>query len=410
MHHTLISADDSWILWAILVGWAAVSIYLEQRFKWAAKLTGAIIGLLGALILSNLYIIPTEAPTYDAVWNYVVPLAIPLLLFQANLKKIWNESGRMLIIFLISSIGTVVGVTLAFFALKNFIPDLDKIGGMETGSYIGGGVNFAALAAKFHTPGELVSSAVVADNLLMALYFFILIAIPALSFFRKHFRTPHIDAIERIEKGVDVDSTSQAATYWKRKDISLKDIAFAIGSAFVLVAISFKLASWFDKLIPSGDDVNFFFNLLNGLFGDNYLMLTTITVIAVTVFHRFFERIHGAQELGTFLIYIFFVVIGVPASIPLLIKNAPLLLVFVFIIIIGNMLVTFIFGKLFKFSLEEMILASNANAGGPTTAAAMAIAKGWTDLIVPILVVGTLGYIIGNYIGSAMQYFFSSLM
>ncbi|GGH77831.1 putative membrane protein [Pullulanibacillus pueri] len=407
MHQTLISANDTWVLWAILAGWAAVSIYLEQRFKWAAKLTGAIIALLGALILSNLYIIPTDAPTYDAVWNYVIPLAIPLLLFQANLRKIWNESGRMLIIFLISSIGTVVGVTLSFFFLKNAIPDLDKIAGMETGSYIGGSVNFAALAAKFHTPGELVSSAIVADNLLMAFYFFILIAMPALSFFRKHFRTPYIDAIEK-------DSTSgannQAASYWKGKEVSLKDIALAAGSAFVLVALSFKLANWFDKLIPSGDHVNFFYNLLNGLFGDHYLMLTTITVLAVSIFHRFFENINGAQELGTYLIYIFFVVIGVPASVPLLIENAPLLLIFVLIIIIGNMIVTLIFGKLFKFSLEEMILASNANAGGPTTAAAMAIAKGWTELIVPILVVGTLGYIIGNYIGTAMEYLLSHVM
>lgn len=397
--HTLIKPDDTWTLWAFLAGWAAVSIYLEQRYKWAAKVTGAIIALLGSLILSNLKIIPTDAPAYDTVWNDVVPLAIPMLLFQANIKKIWNESGKMLIIFLISSVGTVVGVFLGFIALKSYIPDLDKIAAMETGSYIGGGVNFAALAAKFHTPGDMVSSAVVADNLMMAIYFFMLIAIPALSFFRKHFRTPYID---ELEKNPPKEKETHAASYWKRKNISLKDIAFTAGSAFVLVAVSFKLADLFHKLIPSGEHVNFFFNLLNGLIGDHYLMLTTITVLAATIFHRFFDNLNGSQELGTYLIYIFFVVIGVPASVPLLIKNAPLLLVFVFIIIIGNLLITFIFGKLFKFSLEEMILASNANAGGPTTAAAMAVAKGWTELIVPILLVGTLGYIIGNYAGSAM--------
>jgi uncharacterized membrane protein len=63
------------------------------------------------------------------------------------------------------------------------------------------------------------------------------------------------------------------------------------------------------------------------------------------------------------------------------------------------MLVTFVMGKLLKFNLEEIILASNANIGGPTTAAAMAISKGWIELIGPIMVVGTLGYIIGNYFG-----------
>ena len=51
---TWIKADDIWSLWAIIVGWAAVSIYLEQRYHWAAKVSGAIIALLGALVLANL--------------------------------------------------------------------------------------------------------------------------------------------------------------------------------------------------------------------------------------------------------------------------------------------------------------------------------------------------------------------
>ncbi|EWG12979.1 hypothetical protein PBF_01110 [Cytobacillus firmus DS1] len=62
-----------------------------------------------------------------------------------------------------------------------------------------------------------------------------------------------------------------------------------------------------------------------------------------------------------------------------------------------------------KYDIEEILLASNANVGGPTTAAAMAIAKGWQDLIGPILVVGTLGYIIGNYVGTALGLWFSGL-
>jgi len=52
-----------------------------------------------------------------------------------------------------------------------------------------------------------------------------------------------------------------------------------------------------------------------------------------------------------------------------------------------------------KFSIEEIIIASNANVGGPTSAAAMAVSKGWTELIVPALLIGTLGYVIGNYYG-----------
>ena len=45
---------------------------------------------------------------------------------------------------------------------------------MMTGPYIGGGVNFVAMADSFTVPGELVSALVVADNLNMALYFCII--------------------------------------------------------------------------------------------------------------------------------------------------------------------------------------------------------------------------------------------
>lgn len=71
---------------------------------------------------------------------------------------------------------------IGFLALKNVVPDLNIVAAMMTGSYIGGNVNFAAMSGAFDAPGELVSATVVADNLLMALYFFVLIAIPSIGF------------------------------------------------------------------------------------------------------------------------------------------------------------------------------------------------------------------------------------
>ena len=77
--NSLISPDQTWILWAFLVGWAAISIVLEQKFTWASKLSGAIIALVGAMLLANMQIIPVESPVYDAVWSYVVPLSLSLI-------------------------------------------------------------------------------------------------------------------------------------------------------------------------------------------------------------------------------------------------------------------------------------------------------------------------------------------
>ena len=85
---SLIHSDNTWALWAILVGVAALSIWLEQRFRWAAKVTGCVIALIAMMLLSNFGVIPTESAVYDTVWDYVVPLAIPLLLFSAAANRI----------------------------------------------------------------------------------------------------------------------------------------------------------------------------------------------------------------------------------------------------------------------------------------------------------------------------------
>ncbi|PTF73256.1 DUF819 family protein [Staphylococcus chromogenes] len=388
---TIISPDQNWILLAFIVGWAAISILLEQRFKWAQLISGAILALLGAMLLSNFKIIPTEAPVYDMVWDYLVPLAIPLLLFQSNIKKIWRESQRLLVIFLIASIGTMIGVSIAFLLLHSSIPHLDKIAAMMTGSYIGGGVNFAALSAKFQTPSDLISSTVVADNSVMALYFMLLMILPQLRWVQKWFRT---------ETRTSKKETTEA-DYWQATPVHLYDIAIALGLSVAIVAVSFTISDILKQLIPSS------WGLLQALLsfvGDPYLLITTITLGLVMKFERFFEKLNGTNEFGTFMIYIFFVVIGIPASFHTIFKTAPLLFIFVLTILIFNLGLTLIVGRLFHFKIEEMLLASNATAGGPTTAAALAISKGWHELIGPILIVGTLGYVIGNYAGTLMYH------
>ena len=367
---TLISADNTWALFAILVVVAALAIWMEQKYKWAGKVTGCVIALIGAMILSNIRVIPTDAPAYDFVWSYVVPLAVPLLLFNANVKKIWKESGRVLVIYLISGIGTLVGGIVAFYLLHNQIADLHKIAAMMVGSYTGGSVNMVAMSDAFGASGDMVSSSVVADNLLMALYFFVLIAIPTIKFFLKKFKHPYIDEVEA--RKASGESENQAASYWKAKPVALIDIAEALAIAFAIVAISTAIADFFAGLIPTS---NFGLALLNGLLGNKYLIMPTLTMLLATIKPEFMGNIGGAQEIGTFLIHIFFAVIGVPASIYLIVTQAPLLLVFCAIIVGMNMIVSFVFGKIFKFNLEEICIASNANIGGPTTAAALAIAR-----------------------------------
>lgn len=402
--HTLIAPDNTIALLAVMCLGVAFSIWLEQKYNWASKVSGAIIALILAMVLANIGIIPTSCPLYDdVVWGIVVPVGIPLLLLQCNLNKIGKLTGKMLIVFLLGAVGTFVGALIAFFLLKGAyngsVSDLAGVASMMTGSYIGGGVNFAAMADAAGLKGtDVAAAATVADNLLMSAYFFVLIFIAGMKFFRSKFAHPHIDA---VEAGTDTSKT-QAAAFWSRKDISLKDIAIAVAYAVTVVWVSSMIGSFFTGLVPA-ENRTAIQDFVAKFFGSQYVWITTISVIVATFFSKPVEKMNGSQEVGTYLIYLFLFVIGVPANIMTVITKSPLFLVLCFIMVVVNMIFCFVGAKLCKASLEDAIIASNANIGGPTTAAGMAISQGWTALVGPAMLVGVLGYVIGNYAGTLVS-------
>lgn len=391
---SLVAPEDNWALFFILVLSVSIAIYLEQKYEWASKISGAIIALIFALVLSNLAIIPTHSVLYDdIIWGYAVPMGIPLLLLQCNMKKIWRETGRLTLIFLIGSVGTVVGALLAFALFKDMVPEPAGVAAMMTGSYIGGGVNFAALSTQFNVSGQTIGATTVADNLLMAIYFFVLIVFAGLKFFRKNFPHPLIDRVEKQGIG---DAKTQASAYWSRKDISLKDIAINVAYSVTVVYFSKVVAGFVGGLIP---DTSVGLQMLKTFIGSEYVWITTLSMIVATFAVDKVEKLNGSQEVGTYFIYLFLFVIGVPASIVEIITKTPALFLFTGTMVIVNMLFCFIGGKLLKFNLEDTIIASNANIGGPTTAAGMAISQGWSDIVGPAMLVGSLGYVIGTYAG-----------
>ena len=140
----LISPDQHWLLWTILIIAATFGIWAEKS-KIGSKISGAVMTILFTFVLSNLSIIPTNAPSYDIVWSYFVPLAIPLLLFNANLRKILKEAGPTLIAFTFGAIGTIIG-TLVSFSIIPLGSEGFKLAGIFCSTYIGGSMNYVASA------------------------------------------------------------------------------------------------------------------------------------------------------------------------------------------------------------------------------------------------------------------------
>jgi uncharacterized membrane protein len=123
-----------------------LSVHVGAEVCLGSKNTGAVIALLGALVWqTSTY--SNESPVYDAVWGYVVPVAIPMLLFKADLRKNMERKRKNVQSILVCGSRYCIGAIVATFALHSAIPQLGQIAGMMTASYIGGGVNFVAITA-----------------------------------------------------------------------------------------------------------------------------------------------------------------------------------------------------------------------------------------------------------------------
>ena len=369
----LIGPEQDFAIWAVLIALAGFGFWSE-RYPWGRKYSGVMLLITAAIVLANLRIIPTSAPAYDVVWDYLVPIAIPLLLFEADLKRIVRESGPTLIAFIIGSTTVVAGVIVGV-SLFDLGPKEAELAGIFTGTYIGGGLNFAAVAeATGMQDDSMLAAAVAADQVITNLHFLLIILLPGIAWMANRYPTHHMD------NAVVFDPESDGAVH-RIADLDIAGLLAALALAFALAATGKIIADLIDMTDYS------------------ILVITLLALTIATVFPRQIEKLSGYRETGNVMMFIFLASLGAGADIWKLIEIAPVLFAFASVIIVVHLVVLFGVGKMLKLDLAELAMASAVCIGGPASAPALASAKGWRDLLIPGLLLGSLGYAVGSFIG-----------
>lgn len=392
---SLVSTDDHATLWSMIALGTALAIWLEQRYRWAARLSAPVLALVIAMVLSNARIVPPTSPAYDFVGDWLMPLAIPLLLFRANLREIIRIGGRMFLVFHISAVGTLLGTALAVVVFKDAFGTSQTIqaAGLMAASYMGGSVNFMAIKTSYGVSENIANPLIVADNFVMAGMFVLLLSLGAARWIQRRFPHPH---------SADADpalATKRAAEHWQRKGISLLDIAWAFGFAFAVLAFATLTGKVMEALFAPDESRGMILDMAAVLLTNKFVLITCFSLFLATVLAVPLREINGPEELGAYLLALFLFTIGLPADLISVFRSAPLYFVFCGTIALVNLLFTLGIGRLLKQNLEELLVAVNANLGGAPSAAAMAISAGWPRLVLPAILVGVWGYVVGTPVG-----------
>lgn len=253
-----------------------------------------------------------------------------------------------------------------------------KIAAALTARHIGGAVNYIAVIEATGAPADMVAAALTADNVVVALYFILLLLLA------RNVSQPPVDS--SIKPAI---ASSSADITDDMEDSSGRFTAADGGIAVAISAIMCTASAFISSLIPVSIGI--------------IPMVTIVAVAMATLFPKQLAKYkHAASSIGMFFMQIFFAVSGTGGSLMSVLRRAPVLLLFSVVQLSVHLGLFLVAGRLFRFHRSEVLVASNANVGGPSTAAAMAGSKSWDRLVVPGLLVGVLGYSIGTFVSLAI--------
>ncbi len=252
---------------------------------------------------------------------------------------------------------------------------------MIAGTYTGGSINFNAVALHYKVveKGVIYTNTVAVDNVITTLWFFLTIAIPVvLQKIAPRIRSKS-DSKKDNEKINNLPPTDESET------LTLKSLSLLIGMSCFVIFISDYVAGFFqeqDIVIPS------------------ILILTTLALLLAQI--PVISKLKGNMLLGSWAVYLFLAVVGAFCDFAALGQSGSLsiaLLIFVSVTVLIHGVFTFGVGYFLKYDWQIIAIASQANIGGGTTALALAKNFKRNELILPSIIIGSIGNALGTYIG-----------
>ncbi|MEE4198243.1 MAG: DUF819 family protein [Bacteroidales bacterium] len=356
-----------------------IILYLCNKFSLLNKIGAVLLAYATGLILGNIGVLPDHAlQIQDIMTTLTIPLAIPLLLFSANIKSWFTIAGKTMLSMVIALFSVVIVVFAGFFIFRGQITELWKIGGMLVGLYSGGTPNLASLKLLLDVKPEAFIVTHTFDMIISAIYLLFLLTVGQKLFGyilpQYKNRTPD----EKQKK--DGLSFTNYWGFWNKK------YRMPLLAALGVSVIIFGIAGGLSLLVPE----------------NSQMVVVILTITTLGILGSFIPRINRIAktfDLGMYLILIFSVVVASMADITQFNGSAPELLAYISFVIFGALFLHVLFSRLFKVDADTVMITSTALICSPPFVPVIAGAIKNKEIIISGLTVGIIGYALGNYLG-----------
>lgn len=385
--------SDPLLLAALVALVTAGAFWLDWAVAPLSKVGASLLAILFGAILSNGGVVPAASPVYDGITGPVTSLAIAWLLLAVDLRDLKRAGPAMLTGFALAVVGTALGALVgALLFAGTFEENTWRLAGTLTGTYSGGSVNFVAVGRGLELPDELFAGATAADNVTTGLWLGATLVLPL--WLKRFYPTPVPLPVEELEEegagtaapegdGVRGGHHDDDHPFFLKRGMSTLDLSILLAAGLLLLVTS----EWVGALVPAVPSV---------------LWLTTFALIVGHT--RPFREPRGALQLGTLALHLFFVVIGIYSRIADILAVGVEVFLFTLVVVGVHGLVVYGGGRLARLDVGTVSVASQAAVGGPSSALAVAVGREWKALVLPGIIVGLLGYAVGNYIGFGLGY------
>lgn len=319
----------------------------------------------------------------DALSSAAVILAIPLMLFSADLSR-WQRVGTHALVSLaLAVISVTVAVAGSHLLLGRLLPESALVGSLLVAVYTGGTPNLAAIRTALGIDTSLYLTVHTVDILVSALYVFFMITIGP-----RIFRAI-LPAGASDDRAVGDDPPR--VTAGELANVSFADIVrpayrrLSLRAAALAVLIVALSAGGAFLLAPQSLTVG-------AILGVTTLALSASMLPAVRTFTTSFR-------MGEFLILLFAIVVGSMADINQMLAASPVVLAYVVLVVFGSLTLHVLLARVVRIPADTLMVTSMAAICSPPFIGMLAHTIPEPRTLAAGMSTGIIGYAVGTYLG-----------